>query len=157
MSLVTRLFGFDTISKLDHITIRHQVIHAFQTENFMIVMILYVSCCYYFMFSNDGRHYSLVHFFTSKSNFSLLLSSFSNEEWWLTDFVLLFVCSFMFVVFDSVVDCSHHSLPSPLLPPPGLSSLQKRPHGNGNGKSFKDFLRVTNKNHRLVCGKKCPS
>ena len=90
---------------------------------------------------------------------TLLLSSssFSNDEWWFTDIVLLFVCSFMFVVFDSVVDCSHHSLPSPLLPPPGLSSLQKRPLGNGNGKSFKDFLRVTNKNHRLVCGKKCPS
>ena len=70
--------------------------------------------------------------------------------------VSCFKWCFMFVVFDSVVDCSHHSLPSPLLPPPGLSSLQKRPLGNGNGKSFKDFLRVTNKNHRLVCGKKCP-
>ena len=33
-------------------------------------MILYVSCCYYFMFSNDGLHYSLVRFFTSKSNLS---------------------------------------------------------------------------------------
>ena len=60
---------------------------------------------------------------------TLLLSSssFSNDEWWFTDIVLLFVCSFMFVVFDSVVDCSHHSLPSPLLPHRDSAACRKGP------------------------------
>ena len=38
-----------------------------------------------------------------------------------------FVCSFMFVVFDSVVDCSHHSLPSPLLPHRDSAACRKGP------------------------------